>query len=91
MANGSSGSANIAASDTAIDFHGTMKNLLLWTDTSSADLSVQLDNTTAVAAAANTVKVQAGAANGLRLSGLALDGIHVIGASAAGKVNWVAW
>jgi len=91
MANGSSGSANIAATDTAIDFHGTMKNLLLWTDTSAADLSVQLDNGVAVAGAANTVKVQAGMSNGLRLSGLWLDGIHVIGATASGKLNWVAW
>lgn len=86
-----SGSQTIAASDTAIDLHGTFKNIQIWTDTGSADISIQLNNGAAVAGADDTIKIAAGRAAGFVSNGqMAISGFHYIGASAAGRINWVA-
>lgn len=90
-ANLTSGSANIAASDTQIDLKGRFRRLQIWTDSGSADISIQLQAGAAVAGAADTVKIQAGKSNGLVIVGnIDISAFNYIGASATGKLNWVA-
>ncbi|MBX9687755.1 MAG: hypothetical protein K2X27_13700 [Candidatus Obscuribacterales bacterium] len=85
-----SGSAAIANSDTAIDLHGIFRRLQIWTESGSADISIQLQSGAAVANAADTVKIQAGKSNGLILENVDINGFHYIGATASGRINWVA-
>lgn len=86
-----SGSAAIAASSTVISLNGLFDSLLIWTDSGSADVAVQLQGTTAVINAADTIRIQPGMAAALRLEGLLnIDSFAYIGASASGRINWVA-
>lgn len=85
-----SDSVAVSASDQTVDLKGIFKNLVLWTDSGSADVTLVLDDVTAVAGAAGTIKIQAGGSNGIALTGLYLSKFHFIGASAAGRLNYVA-
>lgn len=92
MPNIASGSAAIAAIDTEIDLKGSFKNVQIWTNAGSADVHIDLNGTAAAAAdGANTVRLVAGRANGFISNGqMSISKIRYIGATATGRINWVA-
>lgn len=83
----------VPAVDTTIDLTSTFRSLQVWTDSGAADVYLTFNDQVAVVGGSNTIKIQAGAANGYKSPdnvNLAISKIHIIGASALGNINVVA-
>lgn len=86
----SEGTANIAASDTAITFGGTFSHVIIKTSSSAAIIYVDPNNNTATSADFQ-IDPGGGFSFGMSNNLPGITGFHYLGASATGTISWMAW